>query len=148
MATLFGFEIKRSEKEDSTSSFAPLQLDDGAHNVSTGGSYGTYVDLEGSTRTEAELVTRYRRMSMQPECDNAIDDIIHEFIVYDEHQRLVDINLDSVKGISAGTKKAITQEFENILDLLEFNEKGYEVARHWYIAVSYTHLTLPTTPYV
>jgi hypothetical protein len=133
MATLFGFEIKRSEKEDSTSSFAPLQLDDGAHNVSTGGSYGTYVDLEGSTRTEAELVTRYRRMSMQPECDNAIDDIIHEFIVYDEHQRLVDINLDSVKGISAGTKKAITQEFENILDLLEFNEKGYEVARHWYI---------------
>ena len=133
MATLFGFEIKRQAKEDATASFAPLQLDDGAHNVSTGGMYGTYVDLEGSTRTEAELVTRYRRMSMQPECDMAIDDIIHEFIVYDDKNRLVDINLDNVDGISASTKKALTQEFENILDLLEFNEKGYEVARHWYI---------------
>lgn len=132
MATLFGFEIKRQANDGQTASFAPLQTDDGAHNVTTGGMYGTYVDLEGSTRTEAELVTRYRRMAMQPECDNAIDDVIHEFIVYDEHNRLVDINLDAIKA-SASTKKAITQEFENILDLLEFNEKGYEVARHWYI---------------
>ena len=133
MANLFGFEIKRAAGDGATASFAPLQTDDGAHNVSTGGMYGTYVDLEGSTRTEAELVTRYRRMSMQPECDMAIDDIIHEFIVYDNHNRLVDINLDLVKGLSKSSKKAITQEFETILDLLEFNEKGYEVARHWYI---------------
>jgi len=133
MATLFGFEIKRAADEVSTASFAPLQTDDGAHNVSTGGMYGTYVDLEGSTRTEAELVTRYRRMAMQPECDMAIDDIIHEFVVYDDHNRLVDINLDMVKGLSATSRRAITQEFENVLDLLEFNEKGYEVARHWYI---------------
>ena len=132
MATLFGFEIKRESKEE-TASFAPLQLDDGAHNVSTGGMYGTYVDLEGATRTEAELITRYRRMSMQPECDMAIDDIIHEFIVYDERNRIVDINLDMVQGLSASTKKIIQKEFEYVLDLLEFNEKGYEVARHWYI---------------
>ena len=132
MATLFGFEIKR-ESKDQTASFAPLQLDDGAHNVSTGGMYGTYVDLEGATRTEAELITRYRRMSMQPECDMAIDDIIHEFIVYDERNRIVDINLDMVQGLSASTKKIIQKEFEYVLDLLEFNEKGYEVARHWYI---------------
>ena len=132
MATLFGFEIKR-ESKDQTASFAPLQLGDGAHNVSTGGMYGTYVDLEGATRTEAELITRYRRMSMQPECDMAIDDIIHEFIVYDERNRIVDINLDMVQGLSASTKKIIQKEFEYVLDLLEFNEKGYEVARHWYI---------------
>jgi len=130
MATLFGFEIKRQANDGQTASFAPLQTDDGAHNVTTGGMYGTYVDLEGSTRTEAELVTRFRRMAMQPECDNAIDDVIHEFIVYDEHNRLDDINLDAIKA-SASTKKTITQEFENVLDLLEFNEKGYEVARHW-----------------
>tara|TARA_R110002072_G_scaffold156547_2_gene307007 strand:+ start:1547 stop:3115 length:1569 start_codon:yes stop_codon:yes gene_type:complete len=133
MATLFGFEIKRRADDQATASFAPLALDDGAHQVSTGGMYGTYVDLEGATRTEAEMITRYRRMSMQPECDMAIDDIIHEFIVYDEHQRLVEINLDHVKGLGVGTKKIIQEEFEYILDLLEFNEKGYEVARHWYI---------------
>jgi len=133
MATLFGFELRRAQKEPVTASFAPVQLDDGAHNVSTGGMYGTYVDLEGATRTEAEMVTRYRRMSMQPECDMAIDDIIHELVVYDEHQRLVEINLDKVKGASASTKKAIQQEFENVLELLEFNNKAYEILRHWYI---------------
>ena len=133
MATLFGFELKRAQKEPVTASFAPVQLDDGAHNVSTGGMYGTYVDLEGATRTEAEMVTRYRRMSMQPECDMAIDDIIHELVVYDEHQRLVEINLDKVKGASSATKKAIQQEFENVLELLEFNNKAYEILRHWYI---------------
>ena len=133
MATLFGFEIRRKADDQATASFAPLALDDGAHQVSTGGMYGTYVDLEGATRTEAEMITRYRRMSMQPECDMAIDDIIHEFIVYDEHNRLVEINLDKVKGLSNSTKKVIQEEFEYVLDLLEFNEKGYEVARHWYI---------------
>mgnify|MGYP001288791620 CR=1 FL=1 len=133
MATLFGFEIRRKADDQATASFAPLALDDGAHQVSTGGMYGTYVDLEGATRTEAEMITRYRRMSMQPECDMAIDDIIDEFIVYDEHNRLVEINLDKVKGLSNSTKKVIQEEFEYVLDLLEFNEKGYEVARHWYI---------------
>ena len=133
MATLFGFEIKRKAGDAQTASFAPLALDDGAHQVSTGGMYGTYVDLEGATRSEAELVTRYRRMSMMPECDAAIDDVIHEFIVYDEHQRLVEINLDQAKGLSASSRKIIQKEFETVLDLLEFNEKGYEVARHWYI---------------
>ena len=43
MATLFGFELRRAQKEPVTASFAPVQLDDGAHNVSTGGMYGTYV---------------------------------------------------------------------------------------------------------
>ncbi len=133
MATLFGFEIRRKADVQATASFAPLALDDGVHQVPTGGMYGTYVDLEGATRTEAEMITRYRRMSMQPECDMAIDDIIHEFIVYDEHNRLVEINLDKVKGLSNSTKKVIQEEFEYVLDLLEFNEKGYEVARHWYI---------------
>ena len=55
MATLFGFEIKRKAGDAQTASFAPLALDDGAHQVSTGGMYGTYVDLEGATRSEAEL---------------------------------------------------------------------------------------------
>ena len=128
MAELFGFTITRGTKE-LPASFAPPISDDGAQVVTEGGMYGTYVDLEGSTRTESELVTRYRRMSMSPECDNAIDDIVHEFIVYDEQDRLVDINLDLVEGLSARNKKILKEEFDTILELL---------------AVSYTHLTLPT----
>ena len=132
MAELFGFTITRGTKE-LPASFAPPISDDGAQVVTEGGMYGTYVDLEGSTRTESELVTRYRRMSMSPECDNAIDDIVHEFIVYDEEDRLVDINLDLVEGLSVRNKKILKEEFDTILELLEFNEKAYEIARVWYI---------------
>ena len=132
MAELFGFTIKRAQTEQ-PASFAPPHDDDGAQVISEGGSYGTYVDLEGSTRTEAELVTRYRRMAMSPECDNAIDDVVHEFIVYDDKDRLVDINLDLIENLSASSKKVIKEEFDNVLELLEFNEKAYEIARVWYI---------------
>ena len=68
MAELFGFKITRADEKE-IGSFAPKGEDDGAAIVAEGGVYGTYVDLEGSTRTESELVTRYRRMALQPECE-------------------------------------------------------------------------------
>mgnify|MGYP006268621925 CR=1 FL=1 len=73
MATFFGFEFKRKEKEqDPLPSFAPKDTDDGAVVIAAGGAYGTYVDLDGTVRTEAELVTKYREMSIHPECDAAV----------------------------------------------------------------------------
>ena len=136
MAELFGFEIKRKSESDSNVkevSFAAPQQDDGALQVSaTGGAYGTYVDLEGTAKNEAELVTRYRKMSMQPECEHAIDDIVNETIVSDPTEKVVDINLDNVK-ITANVKKAIMAEFENITSLLNINKLGYEIFRKWYV---------------
>ena len=80
---LFGFRIGRKEeeqklKDENLKSFVPPSLDDGAVEIAAGGAYGTYVDLEGSAKSEAELVTRYREMSLQPECDSAIDDVVNE----------------------------------------------------------------------
>ena len=136
MAELFGFEIKRKSESDSNAkevSFAAPQQDDGALQVSaTGGAYGTYVDLEGTAKNEAELVTRYRKMGMQPECEHAIDDIVNETIVSDPTEKVVDINLDNVK-ITANVKKAIMAEFENITSLLNINKLGYEIFRKWYV---------------
>ena len=77
---LFGFEFKRQEQPDTAPSFAPKEQDDGAVVVAAGGSYGTYVDLDGTVRTEAELVTKYREMSLQPEIDAAVDEITNECI--------------------------------------------------------------------
>ena len=79
---LFGFRIGRKEeeqklKDENLKSFVPPSAEDGAVEIAAGGAYGTYVDLEGSAKSEAELVTRYREMSLQPECDYAIDDIIN-----------------------------------------------------------------------
>ena len=134
MASFFGFEFKRKASEDNKNneSFAPIIDDDGAMVVAAGGAYGTYVDLEGSARTEAELVTRYREMSMHPELDSAIDDIVNEAIVYDVQEPIMQLNLDRLE-ISDSLKNAILTEFEEILELFEMNTHSYDVFRRWYV---------------
>jgi hypothetical protein len=128
---LFGFSFKRDIPVDTAPSFAPKESDDGAVVVAAGGSYGTYIDLDGTVRTEAELVTKYREMSLQPEIDAAVDEIINESIDIDE-EKIVDINLDDIE-ISDKLKKIIRDEFQNVLSLLDFNRKAYETYRRWYI---------------
>lgn len=130
---LFGFEFrKKKQEEQQLPSFAPPKdSDDGAVVVSAGGAFGTYVDLDGSVRSEAELVTKYREMSLQPECDAAVDEIVNESIAIDE-EHVVQINLEELK-IADNIKKIIRDEFNNCLNLLEFNKFGYEIYRRWYI---------------
>lgn len=131
MAELFGFEIKRKGQED-LGSFVTKSEDDGAVVVAEGGVYGQYIDLEQTSKTEGELVTRYRKMAMQPECENAIDDVVNESIVYDPEDHVVEINLDKVK-VSDSIKQKISEEFENIKDVLDFERQAYEIFRHWYV---------------
>jgi hypothetical protein len=129
---LFGFEFRKKIPEPDLPSFAPPKdSDDGAVVVSAGGAFGTYVDLDGTVRSEAELVTKYREMSLQPECDAAIDEIINESISIDE-EHIVQINLEELK-ITENIKKAIREEFQHCLNLLEFNKFAYEIYRRWYI---------------
>ena len=130
--SLFGFEIRR-KKENVLPSFTPQLEDDGAVVVAaTGSSYGTYLDLDGTVRTEAELVAKYREMVLQPEIDSAIDEVTNEVIVLNDERPIVTIVLDNVKGLSSAIKKNISEEFDEILRLLEFTTHAYEVFRRWY----------------
>ena len=134
---LFGFTIGRKAeleklKNDNLKSFVPPQDSDGALEIAPGGVYGTYVDLEGTAKSEAELVTRYREMSTQPEADLAIDDIVNEAIVYNEKDPAVSIVLDDLKA-SVSIKNRIREEFDKVLRLLHFTTNAYELFRRWYI---------------
>lgn len=131
MAELFGFEFKRKEKEESFPSFVPKESDDGAVTISAGGSYGTYVDLDGTVRTEAELVTKYREMSVQPEIDAAVDEIVNASICVDEED-ILKLVLDDVQ-ITPNVKKAIQNEFKEVLRLIDFNNHAYDIYKRWYI---------------
>lgn len=132
---LFGFEFKKSVKEpvknDNLDSFTPKETDDGAVVIAAGGAFGTYVDLDGTVRTEAELVTKYREMSLHPECDAAVDEIVNESISIDD-KNIVTINLDDVK-VAENIKKIIREEFDNCIKLLQFNTHAYDIYRRWYI---------------
>lgn len=137
---LFGFEIKRKsdKKEDSAQVdpnkkvFSLPNNEDGAVTIQSGSYYGTYVDLDGIVRNEIELITRYREMSLQPELETAIDDIVNEAIVHNDSGKSVEINMDELSQPVA-IKKKIKEEFEYILKLLDFSNMGHEVFRRWYI---------------
>ena len=136
MATLFGFEISRkknqAQQEEQSKTFAVPQNDDGAVTIQSGSYYGTYVDLDGVVRNEIELITRYREMSMQPELETAIDEIVNEAIVNDDNGKGVELNTDDLKQPDA-IKKKIRDEFELVLKLLDFSNMGHDLFRRWYI---------------
>jgi intein/homing endonuclease/uncharacterized protein YeeX (DUF496 family) len=131
--SLFGWEFKRKDpNKEQLPSFTPQETNDGAVLISAGSGYGTYVDLDGTVRTEAELVTKYREMSLHPECDAAIDEIVNESIAI-EDKKIVSINLENVKIISDKLESAIKEEFQNCLKLLDFSSHAYDIYRRWYI---------------
>jgi len=94
---LFGWEIAKKKDDLDLSSFAPKETDDGAMVVTAGGTYGTYLDMEGSAKTEAELVVKYREMALQPECEKAVDEVTNEAIVKEGNDKIVTLNLDDIK---------------------------------------------------
>jgi hypothetical protein len=132
---LFGFQITRRNKvqeDEQIKSFAPQQNEDGAVVIQSGSYYGTYVDLDGVVRNEIELITRYREMSMQPELETAIDEIVNEAIVNDDNSKSVELNTDDLKQPEQ-IKKKIRDEFDYILKLLNFGNMGHDIFRRWYI---------------
>ena len=135
MANIFGFEIKRTKKDEPNTSFAPIINDDGAVNVeatATGGSYGFYMDIEGTAKTESELIGRYRTMAMQPEIQQAVDEIVNEAISIDTTDSVVKIVLDNVE-LPIKVKNTIIEEFDNVLRMFDFSNQGYEIFQRFYV---------------
>jgi hypothetical protein len=132
---LFGFQIgkKKDEEQPKTvQSFAPPPNDDGAFSVTEGGAYGTTIDMDGLAKNEAALITKYRQMAKQPECERAIDDIINEAIISDNQEQSVSIVVDEIE-MPEQIREKIRDEFEYILELLNFNNSSYEIFRNWYV---------------
>ena len=133
MASLFGFEIKKKKKN--LKSFTEPPNDDGAMSLSLapGGAIGTYLDMDGSFKNDIELINKYRGMANQSECDAAIDDIVNESIVHsDTEEPVVKIELNNL-GAPEPIKKKIEDAHNKIINLLDFNRKGYELFRKWYV---------------
>ena len=131
---LFGFTIGREDKQSQLKkqSFITPIAEDGASTVSAGGYYGTFVDIDASARSESELISRYREISNYPDCDTAIEEIVVEALAAIDSEEPVRINLDDLK-LSPNIKKAIEQEFNEILSLLDFKDKAHDIFRRWYV---------------
>ena len=135
---LFGFtlgskDVVQVEKPEQPSFALPTAaLDDGAVTITQNAYYGTYVDLEGSVRNEIELISRYREMSNHPELDMAIDEVVNESITHSVDGTVVNIVLDKLKQPES-IKKKIEEEFNNVLNMLNFSNLADDLFKRWYI---------------
>jgi len=134
---LFGFEIKRKkpEKKDENKSIVPPTDNDGTGYVTSvgGGHYGQYVDIDGDKAVDnAQLIMKYRGISMHADVDMAIDEIVNEAIAASEDDSPVDLNLDNVE-VSDKVKSKMKDEFDYILSLLDFTDQASDIFKRWYI---------------
>lgn len=125
--------LRRKNQEEQPASFVPPTSEDGSTAIAAGGYYGQYLDLEGdAAKTDVDLIRKYRIAAEMPECDMAIEDIVNESVVHDEHEAPVDINLDDLEQPNS-VKKEIKAEFERVCQLLNFNVNGQDIFRRWYV---------------
>lgn len=129
---LFGFSLERAKKVPKGPSFVQKDSLDGSQPVSGGGHYGYTVDFDGTVRNEYQLISRYREMVLQPECDSAVDDIVNETICGNFDDVPVELELSNLKA-SDKIKKLMREEFHEILRLLDFENRSYEIFRRWYV---------------
>jgi len=138
MSQLFGYSLDRKKakvpKQGTQPSFVRKESEDAASPIVAGGYFGQYVEMGDAANkaSEADLIGRYREMSLHPEADSAINDVVNEAIAGDLNDHPVDINLQNLK-ISQNLKNVIRDEFENVLVLLDFDRKAYDIFRRWYI---------------
>jgi polyhydroxyalkanoate synthesis regulator phasin len=135
MAKLFGFQIDKIETGDKKSKIlspVPKNDEDKSDYFVGSGFYGQYVDIDGVFKNENEMVRRYREMSLHPECDSAIEDIVNEAIVSDLNDSPIQIDLTNLPA-SDKLKDIIRKEFKHIKEIMDFDKKAHEIFRNWYI---------------
>lgn len=129
---IFGFNITREGPPKTEKSFVAPNDEGGVESIRAGGYYGTYLDLEGIANNEAELIKRYRDISLMADVDTAIQDIIDDAIANLDDEDPVTLVTDKL-NVSESVKRQIQDEFENIVELLDFKNRSHDYFRRWYV---------------
>lgn len=149
---IFGWKIiRKQDQQGLQNSIVPPAPDDGStiitSNVPIAAHYGIAIDLDGAIKTDMDLIRRYREVAQYADCDSAIEDIVNEAIVDDPNTKQVSIILDEAP-LNDKIKEIIRMEFDKILKLYKFEEKGHDIFRQWYIdgRIAYQIILDPQQP--
>ena len=131
---IFGFELRRKQPLKQDSIVPPASVDGSTAIVQSALSeyYNVALDLDGTFKNENELIRRYREISIYSDCDAAIDEICNEVIVSEDDGVPIELDLDELK-LSDSVKKRIKEEFDNVIDIIDYKSTGYDMFRNWYI---------------
>lgn len=133
----FGYELRDKsdtpDNEKALSFVPPTEENESAYITAAGGAYGQVLDVRGDNfSNDRDLIVKYRNAAMQPEVDQAIEDIVNEAIVSNDTDLPVTLNLDFT-DLSDAMKQKLVDEFNNVLMMLDFRKYGHDIFRRWYI---------------
>ncbi|WWS25198.1 hypothetical protein vBKpnAMK6_00244 [Klebsiella phage vB_Kpn_AM_K6] len=87
---------------------------------------------EPGMKTTADLINTYRSLMNNYEVDNAVEEIVSDAVVYEDGHPVVSLDLDST-DFSQAIKDRILEEFNTVLTCLNFERKGADHFRRWYV---------------
>ena len=139
---IFGYKITKNKREKEQPFIAtPVtpSNNDGSTIVSVGNSglmsgyYQYNFDVDGTVRSDAQMISQYRATASYPDVDTAIEAIVNEAVVVDQSNPPVSINLDNLPDDYSAIKDAIQDNFQHVLNVLEFNDNCHDIFKRWYI---------------
>jgi hypothetical protein len=134
---IFGFDLfKKEEKaldEPLKSPIADMEAEEG-YFIETAGLRDGITDMtDSSSMRENDLINQYRSLSLLPEVDRAISEIVNELLVINPSSDFpVSIDIEG-KDIAAGIKKKIIEEFKTVQRIMDFKRNGNNILRRFYI---------------
>lgn len=133
---LFGYEFNVGKPQDAKTvlRLPEDQNMDGALDIEPVSGFYTYgTSFEYDYKDETELITKYRELSQQPEFERAIDSIVNEAFAYDDDVFPVELKFDEGSEVPRNVQKKIGEEFETVLNLLNFKSQSFDVFKRWYV---------------
>lgn len=133
---IFGYTFGTNNKPVGLSKFITPDFSEPTVDLQSSGFVSpssTSFQLTTLIRNEHDAISQYRDIAKQAEVDLAVEEIVTEMIVLSHEKPAVTLNLDFIEGISKNTKETINKEFTTVLGLLDFNYKGHNYAKRWFI---------------
>jgi hypothetical protein len=134
---LFGLNIELLKRAEEKSSALTLPVSDDGAAVVSGGAvsayYGVSLDTDSVLKNEFQSIQKYREIALYPEIDIAIQDIVNEAVPSEDNQQQLKVVIDDKLEISTGLRKKIGHEFEEVLELMNYNQMASDIFRSWYV---------------
>lgn len=130
-----GINIKSKKTSETNHSKILSTVEDGSTIIdSVGPSFiSRTINTDYIFDDEVQLIKKYRDMSLNVDCDRAINNIVNEIVnIDDDDSDPVTIDLDRTE-FDVEIKEDIIKEFDNILSLTDFRNSGAQIIRDWYI---------------
>jgi hypothetical protein len=90
------------------------------------------MDQSQGQANRRDMIGKWRRTAWYPEVDEAINEIVGEAIVFDEQEQVIELNTDDIETSDKISKK-IQDSFDKIMFLLDFNRRGEDLFKQWYV---------------